>query len=92
MSGIILDGANQTISEVVSKETLKIINEMPYDSNLAPNHHGKGIQRVKSLNEIGRRVTMKTQGGGFNRTQSSGYFKSKDKVVENNRKMISQTS
>lgn len=61
---------------------------MPYDSNLAPNHlPSKGIQRVKSLNEIGRRVTMKTQGGGFNRTQSSGYFKSKEKVVIEKRKM-----
>ena len=38
------------------------------------------INRIKSAksfdkNSIGRKVNMKTQGGGFNRTANSGYFK-----------------
>ena len=35
------------------------------------------LSRAKSANVIGRRVTMKNQGGGFNRTLNSGYFKGK---------------
>jgi hypothetical protein len=35
-----------------------------------------------------RKGIMKTQGGGFNRTQSSGYFKKRNKVLYKSAKML----
>lgn len=43
----------------------------------------KNMSRAKSDYTNHRKVTMKTQGGGFNRTTASGYFKGKSGITNN---------
>ena len=47
------------------------------ESPKSPPDQKEAMNRVKSANVIGRKRSMKTQGGGFNRTITSGYFKGK---------------
>ena len=47
------------------------------DSPKSPLDQKEAKNRVKSANVIGRKRSMRTQGGGFNRTVTSGYFKGK---------------
>ena len=47
------------------------------ESPKSPLDQNEAMNRVKSANVIGRKRSMKTQGGGFNRTITSGYFKGK---------------